>query len=118
MLRKSAILAVLLALGIFATLSASAVPGSDLAVAPVSAGSAASGQAGDVAPLALFSSEPADAASCSASPLFSAGNPGVHTSDACITHGNTCDPRYVQDPVCCPPYHCQYLYPGVPLLCV
>jgi hypothetical protein len=37
----------------------------------------------------------------------------------CITHGNTCDPRYVPPgSVCCEPYHCQFVYPGVPLFCL
>ena len=118
MLRKSGILAVLLALGIFGTLSASTSPGlTDPAAAPASAVSA-NGQTGEVGPLAFLPSATAGATSCSASPLLSIGDMGRRNLDTCITHGNTCDPRYVQDPVCCAPYHCQFVYPGVPLACL
>jgi hypothetical protein len=53
-------------------------------------------------------------------PLAARGGGAARSYDkACITHGNTCDPRYVPPgSVCCPPYHCQYLYPNVPLFCV
>jgi hypothetical protein len=107
MLRKSGILVLFLVLGTFTRLSAATASGS--AEPAATPGSAA-------APL-LLSAEPGPA-SCAASPLLTIGDMGRRNLDSCITRGNTCDPRYVQNPVCCPGTTCQFVYPGVPLVCL
>ena len=108
MLRKSGILAVLVVLALVGSLSASTIPGTSAErVASPSAASAL-----------LLPSEATAPASCAASPLLSIGDMGRRNLGTCITHGNTCDPRYVQNPVCCPGTTCQFVYPGVPLFCL
>jgi hypothetical protein len=108
MLRKSGIVAVFLVFGTCGLLYASAVPSpEEQAAAPKDAGSAS-----------LLPAEAAGGASCAASPLLSIGDMGRRNLDSCIPYGNTCDPRYVPNPVCCPGTTCQFLYPGVPLFCL
>ena len=111
MLRKSGILAVLSVLAIFDSLSATTAPGT-------SGEPAAAPSVDSAVLLPSLPSAAAGPASCAAAPLLTIGDMGRRNLDSCITHGNTCDPRYVQNPVCCPGTTCQFVYPGVPLFCL